>query len=101
MRGVPQPWEAIILVAAAWRTWVLLSRDAILDPLRDLIFLDPDGEPKNDKALDFLECPYCAGWWIALAWWGAWAATGWTLVAAVPLALSAGLVLIEKYASGE
>jgi hypothetical protein len=49
---------------------------------------------------DFLVCPYCSGFYIALAWWGAWIAWGdSTLVVATPWALSAGVIGASKILS--
>jgi Protein of unknown function (DUF1360) len=53
---------------------------------------------------DFLTCPFCAGFWISLAWWGAWQLSPhWTLVVSVPLAVSAvvGLLGTVLYALSE
>lgn len=111
MTGVPGPWEFALLAAAAWRTWMLLAHDEILDPLRDRVFVKdvpPVIEPpmvidigpvvRYRRLVEFIECPYCLGFWVALAWWAAWTATGWTLTAAAPLALSAGLALADHAA---
>lgn len=46
---------------AAWRTWHLIAKDDLTEPLRDRYL-------KNEKALDFVECPYCLGAWVAGAW---------------------------------
>lgn len=97
MSNVPNWWELLLLALAAWRTFRLLAEDDILDkPRRWVLNLDPDwneGEEPNDayrfKWGEFITCPYCAGFWITLAWWGAWLA--WphgTLIAAAPLAIN-------------
>lgn len=82
--AVPSWWPFLLLALAAFRTWRLLAEDTILDgPRARLVQRMPKGE-------EFVTCPWCAGFWIALAWWLAWEA--WphgTLVAAVPLAISA------------
>ena len=54
------------------------------------------------KLGEFIECPFCFGFWIAIAWWGAFQL--WehgTLVAAVPLAVSAGVVAAQSLLSSE
>ncbi|HEY1309293.1 MAG TPA: DUF1360 domain-containing protein [Vicinamibacterales bacterium] len=74
-------WYALLLLAlAAYRTWKLLAEDTILDFARD----------RMGYGLKFLKCPWCLGFWIAVAWWGAWQA--WphgTLISATVMALSA------------
>ena len=52
----------VMLTLGAWRTWALLARDLILDPVRDRL------APKDTKRRDWLECPYCSGFWHAGAW---------------------------------
>lgn len=50
----------------------------------------------------FIECVYCAGFWILLAWWAAWQL--WpdpTLIAASLFALHAGVVGAAKILSSE
>lgn len=91
--AVPDPWEFVILAAAAWRIWHLLAVDAILDPVRDRIFRYGD---RHEKALTFLECPYCAGFWITALWWAVWTQTDWALVVAAPFALHAGMLTVER-----
>jgi Protein of unknown function (DUF1360) len=47
-----------------------------------------------------LECPWCAGFWITLAWWGAWQLWPFgTAIAAVPLAASAIVGLLGYFSS--
>jgi hypothetical protein len=90
--SVPGWWEAAILALAAWRTFQLLAFDDILDYPRRYV----------TRLGDFLVCPYCAGAWIAAAWWGAWQAWGDSaLVVATPFLLSAGVVAGHKLLSSE
>jgi hypothetical protein len=45
----------------------------------------------------FLTCPWCAGFWISVAWWVAWLINDeWTLWAATPWAISAVVGLTAK-----
>lgn len=102
--SVPGPWIVLLLLTAGWRTWTLMASDTILDGVRDRIFFryGPRGgkTPRNAKALTWLECPYCAGFWNVIVWYAAWQlwphATAW--VAAL-FALSAGLILLEAVLS--
>ena len=80
-------WVFAVLSAAAWRTWRLAAYDTILEPARARL---------PARAREFLECPWCAGFWIAAAW-----ATAWYLwphvikIGATIFALSAALILID------
>lgn len=95
--SIPDWWEAVVLALAAWRTFQLLAADDILDTPRRYVT-----ERVSEYWEDFLTCPYCAGWWIALAWWGAWQAWGdSTLVVATPFMLSAGVIAAAKVLSSE
>jgi hypothetical protein len=99
------------LAAAAWRVFQLIALDEILEgPRRYVTRLgktwkkDGDPIPKayREKLALFLTCPYCAGFWIALAWWGAWQM--WpteTLIAATPWLLSAGVIAGHKLLASE
>lgn len=62
----PGPWEAALLVGAAYRVWVLVALDDVLNGPRDLLLARFPGwqEP--------LECPWCTGFWITGVWWAAW-----------------------------
>lgn len=82
---IPAWWPFLLLALAAFRTWRLIAEDTILDGLRERL---PIG-------LNFVRCPWCAGFWVSLAWWLAWVA--WphgSLVVAVPFAISAVLGLM-------
>jgi len=96
-------WYALLLVGvAAWRTFQLLAHDDILDrPRRWALRMGAEWQKQGDPVPDdyrlkpalFLVCPYCAGFWIALAWWGAWQISPhWTEVFAVPFVLNAIVV---------
>lgn len=104
--SVPNWWAALLLAAAAWRIFHLLAFDDILNPIRNrFVGLATDAKTRkggSERLMDFIECPYCLGFWVALAWWGAWQI--WpegTLIAATPFALSAALIGIAKALSAE
>ncbi len=90
---IPDWWESLLLVGAAWRVWHLLAFDDIFAEFRRYV---------TGKPLEWLECPYCAGFWTVVAWWLCWYAfpTG-TLVAATPFMLSAGVIAVAKFLSAE
>lgn len=90
-------WYALLLLGlAAWRSWVLIGQDTILDRPRRYV------TEKSEYVEALLECPYCAGFWIALLWWGAWQMwPNGSLVVAGAVALSALVPLIERAASDE
>lgn len=112
VRGVPDPYEAALILAAGWRVWHLLAIDAILDPVRDRLFyphekgksagLIVEGEYERwPRIVTWLECPYCAGFWVTALVWATWAATPWALVVWTPFALHTGMVTVEKYVGFE
>jgi hypothetical protein len=107
--SVPSWWQFALLVAAAWRVFQLIARDDILDRPRARALGYPGWKEGDDlpesfrpKWSEFITCPYCAGFWIVVVWWIAWQITDhWTLVVAVPFALSAGLVALDKVLATE
>lgn len=105
---IPDPWEAILLGLAAWRSFHLLAFDDILDRPRMALVRLPrgwrNGQPLpaeyREGLRDFLSCPYCLGAWVALGWWIAWYIEPyWTLTVSVPFALAAGVVAASRYIS--
>jgi len=106
---IPSPWYALLLAAAAWRTYHLLAFDDILNAPRNILAGLPsnwkEGDPKGryrTGVQDFLECPFCLGFWVGLAWWGFWYwQPHWTAVAAVPFAISAGVVALQHYLTSD
>lgn len=83
---IPDPWEFALLSLAAFRLFWLLGEDTITEPLRD--WLTKNG--RRERTELFLQCPWCAGFWISLGVWGAWLALDeWAVAAAVPFAVSA------------
>ena len=105
---IPGPWAFVLLAAAACRVWRLLSDDTILDKPRARLLdhLDRAYNPRlaGRAWLDFVSCPWCLGFWVGLAWWGAWlawphatliAATPWAISLAVGLTASVALALVK------
>ncbi len=79
-------WTLTLLGLAAYRTWRLLAQDSILDAPRGRLPLGVSF---------FVECCWCLGFWVAVAWWACWEA--WphgTLWVAAPFALSAVVGLV-------
>ena len=95
--NIPDWWTAVLLALAAWRVFQLIAEDEILNGPRRYV------TGKLDEKWElFIECPYCAGFWIAFAWWGAWQINEeWTLIVAVPFALSAGVIAATKVLSSD
>lgn len=97
--SVPSWWEAILLALAAYRCFRLICCDTILDrPREAIVQRHRHVEGLYRREIDvFLHCPWCLGFWSALAWWGAWEI--WpegSLVAAAPLAISTAVGMIQK-----
>lgn len=94
--NTPSWYQFLLLGLAAWSTFHLLAHDDILDrPRRYILRLGKEWEKKGDAVPDdyrlkwaqFLVCPYCAGWWI----WLAWVALFWVVPGvALPLAVAVG-----------
>lgn len=105
---IPNWYEAILLALAAFRVFHLLAEDVILDrPRRWFLRLgdwrqDGDKYPDGYRAYwgEFLVCGWCAGFWITLVWWGSFQwSPHWSIVIAVPWALSAVVGLIVHFSS--
>lgn len=93
---VPDWWSFLLLGVATWRSFQLLAFDDILErPRRWLVRLARDWEEGDDlpdgyrmKWALFITCPYCAGTWLATAWWVAFQISGkWTDIVASLVAL--------------
>lgn len=96
--SAPSLAEIVLLTLASYRVWRLLAEDTILDrPRARALRLGSwrkEGDPVPDAyrvaAGEFLQCAWCAGFWVSLAWWGAWLANDrWALALAAPFAISA------------
>ena len=108
---VPDWYVLVLLALASFRTWRLLAEDDITDPLRRYVTALPKEWEKEGDPLPgnyrlrlnaFLTCPWCLGFWLALAWWGAWEISPhWVTIAAVPMALSALVPLLSRASSPE
>ena len=97
---IPDWFELVILIAAAWRTFQFICCDDLIERPRKRVlkWLDREGEYWTL----FIECPYCAGFWNGLAWWGAWLISPfWATAIAVPWAISAGVIGLHKVLSME
>lgn len=98
----PDWWTFLLLALAAFRVFRLLAHDTILDPARERLLglrgwsegqMIPPGYRR--RTAEFLICPWCLGFWLALGWWAAWEI--WphgATVAATPFALSAVVGLL-------
>jgi hypothetical protein len=84
------------LALAAWRTWHLIALDDITDRPRRYV---TEG---RDKLLEFVECPYCMGFWVALAWVAGFAIDDdVALWIAMPLAVNAGVIGLARVMSSD
>jgi hypothetical protein len=93
---VPSPFEAVLLALAAWRIWHLIALDDITDRPRRYV---TEG---RDKLLDFIECPFCMGFWVSLSWVGAFALWGeGTTWAALPFALNAVVIAMAHWLTSD
>lgn len=101
MTYVPDWYELVLLSLAAWRVYHLLGYDDILDRPRNwIVGVSPTGKWGRERLGEFIECPFCLGFWVAVAWWGAWLALPTeTLVATVPWAISAGVISAHRVLS--
>jgi len=94
--NIPNWYELALLALAAFRVWKLLSEDLILEGPREAMLT----HFPSVKLIDFLECPWCLGAHVSLLWWIAYEIwPHWTVVVAVPWAISALVGLIAKAAS--
>jgi uncharacterized protein DUF1360 len=104
LSNIPNWWQFALLAGAAFRTWRLLAADAILDKPREWLTRRAKAEAgKHREEVDiFLHCPWCLGFWVTLAWWGAWLI--WphaTVLLAVPWAANALVGLVAQNLDGD
>lgn len=95
----------LVLSLATWRLSSLLVNEdgpwAVFVRLRYLAGVRYNGETLQMEAPTMLAgvfaCIWCMSVWVGLFWWAAWQVwPALTLWAVMPLALSAGAILIDK-----
>ncbi len=96
------PWQFALVSLAAWRAFHLLGRDTITDPIRRWFAVEAETdemEARRQAFFDFLACPFCLGFWVALVWVAAfWLEPHWTVIVAVPFAVSAAVAVVQSVA---
>ena len=107
---MPDALQVVLLALAAWRVWHLIAEDTILDKPRRYVTRLGDWQEEGDAYPDdhrfglreFIECPFCMGFWVSLAWVGFFAAwdTGATW-AALPFALNAVVVAVNHWLTSD
>lgn len=88
------PWWFLVGVLAAFRITRLLAIDTLLEPWRDRLV---DSMPAESKLSYLIECPFCVGWWVALA--VVFVLAGWGDVgrwALLPWAVAGGQALLAS-----
>lgn len=67
---VPDWWAATLLALAAYRVFRLIGEDKITEKPRNRLLyeLEMSSEGRGNYWSEFVTCPWCAGFWIALAW---------------------------------
>jgi hypothetical protein len=101
--SVPDWWAVLLLAGAAYRIWRLLAIDDITEKPRRWVLRLGDWQEGDDapegyrvKWGEFLECPWCAGFWISCLWYGAWQwEPKWTLAIAALFTINLGVGLIR------
>lgn len=116
MPNVPEPWQAVILALGVYRLARLVGWDDFppVQRLRDSVTgaqwnatdageQIADGEPdciwayRRPLLAHFFACPFCTGWWLSLAAYGAWLLSAeWTVAVLFPFALAAAVGLVAK-----
>lgn len=110
----PDWWAVVLITLAAWRTFHLLAHDDILDrPRRYVTRLSPKWKQEGDATgpdyreglAKFIQCPFCMGFYCALAWsvaYWVWADMPVNVLwVALPLAVNAGLIGAQRVLSSE
>jgi hypothetical protein len=80
-------FQFTILALAAYRTWAILAEDDLTEPLRRRL---------SPAWAAFVVCPWCLGFWVAVAWAAAFWVDERAVWAAVPFALSAVVGLVYE-----
>lgn len=114
---IPAPYTLVLLALGGFRLVRLIGWDTITEPARkwltgysddgapslgevdyDPATGDPVGHSKVRVYVSTLvRCPWCVGFWLSLALYGAWLLSPrWVGIAMIPLALSASFGLIAK-----
>ena len=76
--SIPNWWETLLLLAAAYRVWRLLAYDTITERPRTWVLAQIKDADHDDYWGIFLTCPWCAGFWMTgLALAGYCVAYGW------------------------
>lgn len=89
---MPTPFEAVLLGLAAWRVWHLLAKDDITEPLRDRL---------PERFDEFIGCPFCLGFWIALGWICMFAITPQTIWPALAFAVASVPPLVNHWLTAD
>jgi Protein of unknown function (DUF1360) len=113
---IPELWTFALLALAAFRLTRLIGWDVVTRPLREpLTGRQESGSAKQardshkgrrmqwhqEKLDDFIDCPFCVGFWTCVAVWVLWDAwPRWITFLAVPWALSAVVGLVTKDLDG-
>lgn len=102
---IPSPLVSLALALAVFRTYRLLARDDFppIVRLRNAFVGARFGVSKKvtfarPLLADWLVCAWCSGLWFSAGWYVAWLI--WpraTVYAAVPLALSAGVGIVQSF----
>lgn len=113
----PGPWEFVLLALAAYRVFRLVAKDSITEPIRAaasypddeavtlgyddeglvVIGMEEESKPLRVYVATLLRCPWCMGFYVSVAAWGAWLADSRVaLFVAAPLAISGAVGLVSK-----
>lgn len=99
---IPDWWEFAILSLGSYRVWRLVAVDTITEPIRDRVFRMAEYQAGREdryrfKLDELVTCPWCLGFWIAIAVWGVWQLVPHaTLVVLTPFALNAAVGYMGK-----
>ncbi|MDF2751673.1 MAG: hypothetical protein K0S82_55 [Gaiellaceae bacterium] len=68
---VPEPWAFALIALGAWRLWLLVADDVILEKPVDMLLLRIPARHR-DYWRKFLECPRCLGFWLCGLGYAIW-----------------------------